>query len=739
MLAHLVLSVAALAMQAPAQPSGMVYGQVRSSATGEPLRYAVIEVVSASTRNPIRAQTDAEGFYYLHNIPAGWRLLRASHIDHAPHEAEVHVRSGSQSFLDIILELRPVPLPVVTARVRNLPTGMSDTVGARPSELGAATVHVLEATPGMAELGLAEAAREVPGQDPPDPSDVLFVRGGGADLKLVLLNGAPVYAPFQIGGLIHALDAEMLRSATLYLGGAPARYDGGLSYVMDMETRSGRTRRAHATMSMDMLAARTVLEGPLGEHVSFLASGRAVHGLGATPFVGDPFPYTYGDALARTDIDLGPDGNVSVTGFWNSERVLLDSVGAVDQSAQWGNAAGSIRYRTDLAGADALFTIAGGEFTTQLPLGRLEPVLTEATSRRKRASADLVRSIGRVRLNFGASYDRLEIEHRAWPRSGTRDSTIMFSESQGDVAGVYLDADVLAGRRVRLRGGLRADVFSISPATRFAPRLSATLLLTNRSALTIAAGRYRQYVRSTSDAFPFYGAVPDKDEQPRLQVARASHILLSLDQDLGDDMSLRVEGFYKTYEGLPSTSGEEADASGMDLWVRRSRGQLTGWFGYSLAWVWSTERTPFSAQEIFAGRHLVSAGLSGPIPVAGAFDVRISYGAGLPYTAIPDPETTPPVFGVGAPAFSLSAAEPTPASPTEPNEPYLRLDAQIERTFLADWYGFAFEFTPYLKVINALDRRDALFYHLDRNSGRNEPQALAALPVLPIIGLEWRF
>jgi hypothetical protein len=738
MLASLVLSLAAIAMQPPAQPSGMVYGQVRSSATGEPIRYAVVEVVNARTREPMRAQTDKDGFYYLHNIPEGWRVLRASHIDHAAHEAEVHVRSGAQLFLNIILELRPVPLPVVTARVNNLPAGTTDTVGARPSELGTASVHVLEATPGVAELGLAEAAREVPGQDPPDPSDVLFVRGSGADLKLVLLNGAPVYAPFQVGGLINALDAEMLRSATLYLGGAPARYDGGLSYVMDLETRSGRPRQAHATMSMDMLAARTVLEGPLGESVSFLASGRAVHGLGATPFVGDPFPYTYGDAIARTDIDLGPDGNVSLTGFWNRERVLLDSIGAIDQAAQWGNAAGSIRYRTDLAGADALFTVAAGEFSTQLPLGQLEPVLTEATSRRTRAAADLVRPLGPVRLHFGASYDRLEIAYRAWRRSAGRDSALMSSQSDGDVAGVYVDADINAGRRLRLRGGLRADVFSISPATRLAPRLSATLLLTNRSALTVAAGRYRQYVRSTAESYPFYGAVPDKDEQPRLHVARASHLVVSLDQNLGDDMSLRLEGFYKTYQGLPSSSGEEADASGLDLWVRRSRGTLTGWFGYSLAWVWSTDRTPFSAQEIFAGRHLVSAGLSGPIPVAGAFDVRVSYGAGLPYTAIPDPETTPPVFSV-APAYSLSAAEPTPASPTEPNEPYLRLDAQVARTFLADWYGFDFEFTPYLKVINALDRRDAIFYQLDRNSGSNEPRALAGLPVLPIVGMEWKF
>lgn len=739
MLANLVLTIAAATLQA--QPTtGLVYGQVRSSASGEPLRYAVVEVVDAGTREPIRVETDRDGYYYLQNVPVGFRMLRATHINHAPLEAGVRVRPGGQAFLNFELELRPVPLPVVNARVSNLPTGLNDTTSAPPGEIGQATVHALEATPGMAELGLAEAARDIPGQDPPDPSDALFVRGGGADLKFVLLNGAPVYAPFHIGGLINALDTDLLRSATLYLGGAPARYDGGLSYIMDMETRSGRTRQAHATVSADMLSARTILEGPLGGHASILAGGRAVHGLGTTPFVGDPFPYTYGDALARADIDLGVDGNISITGFWNRERVLLDSIGVRDQAAEWGNAAGSVRYRTDIGGADALFTVAAGEFRTQLPLGDTDPVITEALAWRRRLSADLSRTVGPVRFNFGGSFDRLEFEHRTWPRGAPRDSTVAEAMMGGDVAGVYLDADVLAGQRIRLRGGMRADRFSLSPATRIAPRISVSMLITNRAMLTLAAGRYRQYVRSSHETYPQIGV--DPDDEPRLLVAGAKHFLVALDQDLGDDMSLKIEGFFKDYEGLPRSSGEEANAAGLDLWVRRSAGTLTGWFGYSLAWVWSTDEPPNVPRQIFAGRHLVSAGLSGPIPARGEFEVRVAYGAGLPYTAIPEPETTTPVFTVVSftPALNAASAEPIPTVPDEPNEPYLRLDAQLQRTFVADLRGFAFELTPYLKVLNALDRRDALFYQLDSSAtGTPEPRPLAALPVLPIIGLEWKF
>jgi hypothetical protein len=77
--------------------------------------------------------------------------------------------------------------------------------------------------------------------------------------------------------------------------------------------------------------------------------------------------------------------------------------------------------------------------------------------------------------------------------------------------------------------------------------------------------------------------------------------------------------------------------------------------------------------------------------------------------------------------------------PTPPDEQYLRVDAQIARTFITDIYGFAFELTPYFKVLNALDRRDALFYHFDRSQQDPQARAVGALPVLPVLGFEWRF
>jgi hypothetical protein len=78
-------------------------------------------------------------------------------------------------------------------------------------------------------------------------------------------------------------------------------------------------------------------------------------------------------------------------------------------------------------------------------------------------------------------------------------------------------------------------------------------------------------------------------------------------------------------------------------------------------------------------------------------------------------------------------------TPASPQDPYLRVDLQVARTFITDLRGFAFEVMPYVKVLNALDRRDALFYHFDRNAQNPETRPLAPLPILPVVGFEWRF
>jgi hypothetical protein len=156
--------------------------------------------------------------------------------------------------------------------------------------------------------------------------------------------------------------------------------------------------------------------------------------------------------------------------------------------------------------------------------------------------------------------------------------------------------------------------------------------------------------------------------------------------------------------------------------------------------VWTVEEDNRDANS-FRGRHLVNAGVAGPVVGRGLFDVRVSYGAGLPYTAIPEPEIASPAFAVLGGAASSKTGMAGGASgsslPSAPNEPYIRVDAKVSRPIHGSVRDFDFEFVPYVRVINALNRRDAIFYHYSAGAGRAEP--LADLPVLPVLGLEWKF
>ena len=733
-----------LSLQAgPAQETGLVWGQVRSETSGAPLRFAVVEI-PLSGRDDLRTSTDENGIYILRNVPAGRRVLRATHIDHAPLDVQVSVPSGGRLSLDFALRLRPVQLPVVFARAAGIPTTRADSTSSGIAGLGPASVHVLEASPGIAELGLGEMTRAIPGYEPIDPSDVLYVRGGQADMKLVLLDGAPVYAPFHLGGLIAALDTDWLRTANLYLGGAPARFDGGLSYIMELESRSARTGRVHTEVGADLLSARGRIEGPLPGGAGFLIAGRAVHGLGAEPFFADAFPYRYGDAIARFDVPIG-DGGIAITGFWNEEGIQLDSTSRADGETAWGNRAASLRYSGRVLGANALFTVSGGTFETSLPIGGIRPLLTTGQSSRARVAADVERTAGPVRIGYGASVDRMTFEYTAAVRGAAQDSVLLRAEGEGDSGGAYVDASFNVLRGLRFRAGLRGDRFALIDDMRFAPRVSLTLALGQHAAITVAGGRYHQYIRAPEEEILFVGSVVnDAIASPPLTVARASHVTMHLAQDLGDAMVLALEGYYKQYDGLPSTITDRAEASGVELWVRRNGDRVTGWLGYSLGWVWSDDADDRYAVDArrFAGRHLISAGITGPTFGRGAFDVRVSYGSGLPYTAIPEPDNAAPVFSTMRtldPTVHTEIATIPSAANEEPERPYLRVDARVEHTWSGELNGAVFDVTPYLKLLNALNRRDAIFYHYDRTPTGTELKPLASLPVLPVLGVEWRF
>lgn len=757
----LTLAAALLALQAP-PPGGTIEGVVRGfeRAAGRPLAHAIVE---ASTPGEHRsAVADAGGRYRFAALPAGLVRLRVSHPGHRSARVDVDVPPGGTVVLDVDLERQPIVLAPI--EVLGEAVGRSRTPAFAAPPLPEIEVIALGLSPGLGEAGLGEAASTLPGNDPSDPSDVLFMRGSTTDLKLVLLDGAPVYTPFHLAGLISSFDAFVLGGAALHLGGAPARYDGGLSYILDLRTRIPRRDRLRGRGALDLISANAALEGPIGDDAGFAASTRTLHDLGAGALGGSHAPYGYRDALGRIDAALGDRHRLSATAFWNEESVRLAVEGESEaagpaaregpEDVRWGNGALALTYRGDVGDLTLDAALSASGYRAELPLrpagggapgsGPEPGLLASAETRRLRLTVDASAPLGASRVRFGGTLDRIRTSYAASRFGELGLGPPDDREAEGVVAGAYVDGVQRLVPGLDLRVGVRADAFSTEGGARLAPRAAFLWSLGERALLTVAAGRYHQYMSASNEEPEL--AVPDRAParvgEALLGVAAADHLVLALDQQLGRGVRLGVEGFWKAFSGLGEPGSDLRRSSGIDVRVLHQGVRATAWLGYNLTWFWS-ETNAAGSTDRFAGRQLLSTGVAGTLDGRTGGALRLAYSAGLPYTSIP--------FGQ-RPAEDAAAPQPEPPAPelppaVGPSEPvfvgdlddgFLRLDVEVFARFTPEIGGRVVEARPYLRLINALDRRDALFYYFE--PWRDEElRPLAERAILPVFGMEWRF
>ena len=166
-----------------------------------------------------------------------------------------------------------------------------------------------------------------------------------------------------------------------------------------------------------------------------------------------------------------------------------------------------------------------------------------------------------------------------------------------------------------------------------------------------------------------------------------------------------------------------------------------------MAWAWTRpEQGP--GTDLFSGRHFLRAGAAASLPGGLRLDGDVSYGAGLEFGEIPrpGPANLSAVQGRSGPAADVApsysvvpgaTSVPVPTVlVTVPNGSYLRLNFRAMAAFETRVLGRSSTFYPYVRVINALDRPDALFYQFDRVADQ-EPVGFGAVPILPVIGIEW--
>ena len=89
----------------------------------------------------------------------------------------------------------------------------------------------------------------------------IYVRGGGPDQNLILLDGVPVYNASHLFGFFSVFNSDALSQVTLIKGGFPARYGGRASSVLDIRLKEGNNQAYNVEGSIGLIASRVFVEG----------------------------------------------------------------------------------------------------------------------------------------------------------------------------------------------------------------------------------------------------------------------------------------------------------------------------------------------------------------------------------------------------------------------------------------------------------------------------------------------
>src|SRR5436853_4892757 len=131
----------------------------------------------------------------------------------------------------------------------------------------------------MGEVDLLKAIQLLPGvRNAGEGNAGFYVRGGGPDQNLIILDDAVVYNPGHLFGFFSVFNSDAIKNVSLIKGGMPAQYGGRLSSVVDVTMKDGNLNKLEIEGGIGLVASRLSIQGPLKKNkASFIISARRTY------------------------------------------------------------------------------------------------------------------------------------------------------------------------------------------------------------------------------------------------------------------------------------------------------------------------------------------------------------------------------------------------------------------------------------------------------------------------------
>lgn len=488
----------------------------------------------------------------------------------------------------------------------------------------------------LGEKDVFKALQLMPGvQKGSEGSSGLYVRGGGPDQNLIILDDAPVYNASHLFGFFSIFNGDALKSIELTKGGFPARYGGRLSSVIEMTMKDGNKTKLSGEAGIGLISSRLLLEGPIiKEKASFIISGRRTYiDALVRPLMpkDEKFGYYFYDLNAKVNYDFGRKDKLYLSGYFGRDKFsIVDRNNYYDPNGQnqssskaglyWQNATSTIRW-------NHLFNNKVFANTSAIFSRYNLTIFDEEKDNSGTYSLKYYSGIRDFALKYDLEYHVSPVymlrtgiqttQHRFTPSAIVeKDSQALLNFNKKTIydsfeSGLYAENQFNFGGKAQLNAGIRLSHFAVDGEQYFAPepRMSFNFIIKEGFSAKVAFAEMNQYIHllsNTGIGLPTDLWVPST---ARVKPQNSRQISAGLARDLNNPgLSITLEGYYKWSKNIlgykpgasfmliddPSearnftwqdnvTAGK-AQSYGGELLIHKKTGRFSGWIGYTLSW-----------------------------------------------------------------------------------------------------------------------------------------------------------
>jgi len=338
----LLIAIVCIANLVFAQEKYSISGAVQDGQTGEYLLGAL--VVAKEVQKGVA--TNVYGFYSM-TLEKGTYTIEVSSMGYADQVFEL-VLDADQS-LNVNLTSQSVEMKMIVIEADKSRNTESTEVGKIVLEMD----QVKKLPVLFGEVDILKTITLLPGvQSSGEGNAGFYVRGGGVDQNLILLDNAAVYNASHLFGFFSVFNADAVKNLELTKGGVPANYGGRLSSVLDINLKEGNSKEWHGEGGIGLIASRFTIEGPLKKDTSSLIiSGRRTYiDVITKPFLNPDgnfagSGYYFYDLNAKLNYKITQRDQLFLSGYFGRDVFGFKSSNAdFETKIPWGNATGTLRW-----------------------------------------------------------------------------------------------------------------------------------------------------------------------------------------------------------------------------------------------------------------------------------------------------------------------------------------------------------------------------------------------------------